>query len=333
MRLSCNERLRVLVTGASGFYGAHFAKLCLDKGHEVYSIRHLSRPYDTASLLGITDKITWANGDICNSDLISKLMVVWDIQAVAHFAALSLVRVGTLITKPIFEVNVGGTVALLDAAANLATKQRLHFLQVSTDKVYGNIGDRPYTEDMILNGSSIYETSKIAAEQVCRAYRSHKLVPNLVVSRSCNIVGPGDVSWRLVPNTVRQFITNVPAKVYTHGQFVREYIHVDDAVEAQYQLLLRADEYAGQAFNIGSGHLRTQEEIINHIHSTHYPNGQIVQVEPPSHHFIEISYQQMDCTKIKQSLGWKPARSLESAISDTVDFWERNKKIAPRSLL
>jgi nucleoside-diphosphate-sugar epimerase len=325
--------MRVLVTGATGAYGAHFAKLCLDRGHDVFSIRHRQRPHDTAALLEISNRITWATGDIRDSRFLSLLLAENDIQAVAHFAAKPLVRTSTLVAEPIFSVNAGGTVALLDAVKEVAARRRVHFLMVSTDKVYGDAGDRPYVEDTPLLGSSIYEASKVAAEAACRAYRAHGLVPHLVVSRSCNVIAAADMNWRLVPNTIRQFLCDAPAKVYTRGQYVREYMHVEDAVEAQYLLMMRADEYAGQAFNIGSGEQFTQEQVIDLIRREHFPDGQVLRVEPPGHHFVEIAYQRLDTSKIQRALGWSPKRSFAQAVADVVGWWKSRRELAPWSLL
>ncbi len=325
--------MRILVTGATGPYGAHFARYCITKGHEVFSIRSRERPRDSASLLGISDKITWTKGDIRDSRFLALVIAENDIQAVAHFAAKPLVRVGALIAEPIFDVNTAGTVALLEAVKQVTAKRKVLFLYVSTDKAYGNAGDVPYTEDTPLLGSSVYEASKVAAEVACRAYQSHGLVPHLVVSRSCNVVSLVDLNWRLIPNTVRQFLSDVPAKIYSKGQYVREYMHVEDAVEAQYLLMLRADEYAGQSFNIGSGEQRTQEDVIEHIHKVHFPNGQVMRIDPPDHHFVEISYQRLDTTKIRKALGWTPSRTFESAVADVVGWWREHQTLAPWSLL
>jgi len=322
-----------LVTGATGPYGAHFAKLCLSKGHDVISIQHTRRPHDSATLLGIADKITWVTGDIRDSGFLSLVLAEHDVQAVAHFAAKPLVRVGTLVAEPIFSINTMGTVALLDAVKQVAAKRKVLFLYVGTDKQYGNAGDIPYTEDMPLLGSSIYEASKVAADVACRSYHAHGLVPHLVISRSCNVVAPADLNWRLISNTTRQFLCNVPAKIYTNGQYVREYMSCLDAVEAQYLLLMRADEYAGQAFNIGSGDQRTQEQVIEHIHENHFPEGQVTRIDPPDHHFVEISYQRLDTTKIRKALGWAPKYTFEQAVADVVGWWREHKELAPWSLL
>ena len=334
MRISKNERLRIFCTGASGPYGAHFSRLALERGHEVISLRHDHKPYDSALLLGIRDKVTWVQGDIRDKKLLSEIMARYEPQAVAHFAAVPLVRTSTISVEPLFSVNVAGTVALLEAVKEqVAAKRRVHFLYVGTDKEYGDAGDTPYTEETPLLGWSAYEASKIAADVMCRSYQKHGFVPDLVVSRSCNVIAAGDTNWRLVGNSVRQCLSDVPMRVYTKGQWVREYLAVEDAVEAQLELLIRADEYRGQAFNIGSGIQKTQEEVIYHIRDTHFPKAQTMRIDPPDHHFVEIAYQRLECSKIRKTLGWKPKRTFEKAIVSVVEFWREHQSIAPWSQL
>lgn len=334
MRPSTSESLRIFVSGATGPYGAHFAKLCLEKGHQVFSLEHNRRPNDSASLLGIKDKITWTSGDIRDANYLAYALASWEIQAVAHFAALPLVRTGTLIAEPVFSINTMGTVALLDAVKQIVHGGRkMLFLMVSTDKVYGYAGDVPYTEETPLKGAGIYEASKVAAEAACRAYQAQGLVPDLVISRSCNVIATCDLAWRLVSNTARAFVTGHQGKVYTRGQYIREFAHVTDSVSAQLQLLLRADEYAGQAFNIGTGTSRTQEEVITHIRDVHFPEGQIIRVDPPSFSKIEIPYQLLDSTKARRELGWAPKHTFEEAVADVVAWWREHKDLAPWSLL
>ena len=333
MRPSKTEKLRIFVTGATGPYGAHFAQKCLEEGHEVFSLEHYRRPSDSASLLGIRDKITWVNGDIRDGSLLQKCMADWNVQAVAHFAALPLVKTGMVIAEPIFDINTMGTVRVLDAAkALIRGGQNLNFLYVSTDKALGYAGDRPYTEDMVRKPEGLYEASKAAGELACESYRAQGHVPNLVISRSCNVVAEADMNWRLIPNTIRQFLCNVPAKIYTKGQYQREFIDVKDAVNAQYTLLLRADEKP-ELFHIGSGHQWTQEEAITYIHQTHFPDGTINRVDPPGFHRIEIPYQRLDSTKLREVHGWKEENTVEKAVDRVVGWWRERSELAPWSQL
>src|SRR3990167_4294614 len=101
VRPSVRERLRLLVTGATGPYGAHFAQYALRLGHEVFSVEHNRRTNDSASLLGIKNDISWSTGDIRDSRFLTALIADWEIQCVVHFAALPLVKTGLVIAEPI----------------------------------------------------------------------------------------------------------------------------------------------------------------------------------------------------------------------------------------
>ncbi len=334
MRPSPSERLRVFVSGCSGVFGSHFAKHLLDQGHEVFSIRRTERPNNSAKLLGIEDKINWMRGDIRDSALLKELLATWDIQHVAHFAALPIVRTGTLIAEPIFSTNVMGTVAVLEAVKSMvAGGRKVHMLYVSTDKALGYAGDRPYTEDMPLKGEGLYEASKAMGEMACRSFHAQGYIPHLVVTRSCNVIATADLHWRLLPCSVRTFMTDKPARVFTQGQYIREFIAVEDAVRAQWMCLLRADETPGETFHIGSGKQAAQEEVITHIRDNHFPEGIITRVDPPSYHRIEIPYQTLDSSKIRERHGWKPEVSFEDAVANLVAWWKQHENLAPWSML
>jgi len=323
--------MRILITGAAGVYGAHLARLCLDRGDEVFSLRHSDRPNDCASLLGVRDKITWVRGNMLDGELLLQALASWNIQAFVHAAALPIVSTAPSMLRAVWSTNVDGTVAALEAVRQY--KPDMLFLYISTDKAIGTQGDRPYTEDMAPRPEAPYDASKYAAEVACRSYQKMGYVPNLVVTRSCNIIAPGDLNFRLVSNTIRQFMCHVPAKVYSRGQFVREFIAVEDAVEAQLLCLLRADETPGETFHIGSGTQLTQEEVIEYVRATHFPAGHVILVEPPPYSKIEIPYQALDSTKIRQRHGWAPKLSVFQAIDRVAAWWKERPQLAPWSLL
>lgn len=331
MRPSTRERMRVLVTGATGPYGAHFAAHCLGLGHEVFSVRRTRRPHDAASLLGITDRISWVDGDVRDRQLVEHCLADWRIQAVAHFAALPIVSTAPAMLRALWSVNVDGALSMLEALHRAAPGAL--FLYASTDKALGHAGSIPYTEDMHALAVAPYDASKAAAEVACRSYQAMGYVPNLVVTRSCNIVASADMNWRLIPNTIRQFLCDVPAKVYTSGQWVREFVAVEDAVAAQYLCMMRADETPGEVFHIGSGHQWTQEQAIEHIREVHFPRGQVARVQPPAHHKIEIPYQTLDSSKVRRVHGWAPRSTVPEAVARLVEWWRSHIGLAAWSQL
>ena len=319
------------MTGATGPYGAHFAKFCLDQGHEVFSIRRSRRPHDAASLLGLTDQISWIDGDIRDRELLEHCLADWRVQAAAHFAALPIVSTAPYMLQALWAVNVDGTLALLDAIHHV--NPEILTLFVSTDKALGHAGDTPYTEEMRAVPTAPYDTSKGVAEAICRSYQAMGYIRNLAITRSCNIIASGDLNWRLIPNTIRQFLSHVPAKVYTKGQWVREFIAVEDAVEAQFLCLLRADEKPGETFHIGSGFQWTQEQAIGYIRENHFPAGVVIRVEPPPHHKIEIPYQRLDCSKIEKQYGWRAKVPVPTAVDNLVAWWREHANLASWSML
>lgn len=207
------------------------------------------------------------------------------------------------------------------------------FLFISTDKALGAQGDRPYTEDMAPKPVAPYDASKFAAEVAVKSYQAMGYTKNACITRSCNIIATADLNFRLVSNTIRQFMCGVPAKVYSRGQLVREYVAVEDAVEAQLMCLLRADETPGEIFHIGSGSRLTQEEVIEYIHDKHFPDGHIIRIEPPPYSNIEIVYQALDSTKIRERHGWVPRLSPFEAIDRVTAWWKERPQLAPWSLL
>src|SRR6185369_6924669 len=172
--------MRILVTGASGPFGAHFAKLCLRRGHEVIGLRSpRSNAPNSAQLLGIGSvHFHWLAGEIdhCSNwgSPVDACLEEEEIDAVAHFAAQTTVTGSTT-----FSVNTTGTVALLDAVK--ARRPSAKFLYVGTDKEYGYHPERSrYDESTPLSGRGLYAASKVAADVACRAYQHAGLVSNLV---------------------------------------------------------------------------------------------------------------------------------------------------------
>src|SRR6266566_8743217 len=129
--------VRTLVTGASGFIGAHMARRLLSLGHEVVSISHDRVPMSTARLLDIQDKVTWCDGDIRDEQLIKRILGDYSIDQIYHFAALPIVEMGMRSCRPMFEVNFMGTLSILEAMREATVSGKdIGLLYVATDKFY-----------------------------------------------------------------------------------------------------------------------------------------------------------------------------------------------------
>lgn len=326
----------ILVTGANGAFGAHCAKRLLNDGFDVVSIEHDQHPYDTASLIGIRDKIVWVRGSILDERLCKRLIADYCVDAIYHFAALPLVQVATRTTVPVFQTNFMGTVHLLEAVKeNHWAGKPIRFIHVSTDKVYGSAGPKPYTEDMPLNGLAIYDSSKAAADLVVRTYAACGFAPQVVVARSCNVLCQGDLNLgRVLPRTIIPAMRGDSPVLY-RTEYLREFMFVEDAVDALITLDngLRDehDRIHGQAFNIGSGEQRTLDQTVTEI-LKHFPTVSPTWTIPPAISRVEIPFQKLDTTKIKSALNWKAATNFETTVKILVDWWRNNWEYLPTAI-
>ncbi len=311
---------RILVTGASGFVGGHLAKHLLDRGHPIVSISHDSVRVNTSALLGIEEKIDWAYGDITNYDFVKRVVADYEVEQIYHLAALPIVRVGHRTTIPVFDVNIMGSIALFEAAKEQhLSGYPISVLYVATDKVYGDAGPRPYKEQDPLNGLGIYESSKACSDLIARSYHRNFGV-TIVVARPCNIFGTADLNSRLIPNSVRRCLLGLSPIVYEGISYVREFIYSTDACEAMISLMGRAHEFAGDAFNIGSGFHFNQEEIMTEI-LKRFPNIKREYRRPQPYMLNEIPYQRLDSTKIEHAIGWKAKVSFEDGLDEVIAWW------------
>jgi len=318
--------MRILVTGANGIYGASMSKKLLNEGHEVISIMHDRRPFAVASLLNIESSISWAHGDVLDYNFLTRVIADYEIDTIYHFAAMPIVKRCPDAPLPVYLTNVIGTCNILEAAKHRDCK----VLYMSTDKVYGYAGEKPYEEDFPLMGLGVYDSSKASADLITRAYH-YTYGLRTIVARSCNIFGPGDLNWRIIPNTIRRCLLKKPPVIFRGIEHTREYIFVDDAVDALMFLMKHIDKTCGQAFNVGSGESISDEEVIRRIVSF-FPSIKPEIREPLPHMCKEIPYQKLSCSKIRK-LGWKSKTDFDTGLEKTIDWYREHKDILPPPLL
>jgi dTDP-glucose 4,6-dehydratase len=314
-----------LVTGGCGFIGSNF-------------IRYFLRSYPNDSLINV-DKLTYAGnlenlsdisqsphydfvkGDITDAprmeDLINR-----GVDAIINFAAES--HVDRSIEDPgvFIKTNVFGTFVLLEAARKVFPKQRIRFVQISTDEVYGSLGEMgAFTEETHLAPNSPYSASKTAADMLVRAYHRTYGLPAIIL-RSSNNFGPYQFPEKLIPLMISNAVEDKELPIYGDGMHIRDWIYVEDYCRALDVVLGHGRE--GEVYNIGGRNERPNlvvaQTILSRLGRSH---SQIRFVTDRPGHDRRYA---IDFSKIERELGWKPVISFEEGIGRTIEWYLNHRE-------
>ncbi|HXK38348.1 MAG TPA: NAD-dependent epimerase/dehydratase family protein [Candidatus Paceibacterota bacterium] len=353
---------RVLVTGADGFVAANLIKKLLGLGAVVVgTVRH-NRPIKTLELLDEGEEKS-SSPDIEFNDLLDfaatrRICDRHQIDTIFHLAAISIVSNAANSPISTIENNVETTLNLLEVAR---TNNIPRVVIVSTDKVYGDHANDteetlPYREHYALRGLDVYSSSKVAADMIAQTYAYQYKLP-VMITRACNIYGPGDLNFtRLIPRTIMRLMEGKAPVINIGNEHVlREYIYVDDVVDAYLLLAEKTNEYYGQnlenmpssgaktygwsAFNIGNYDKKDLAEVkkCDRIQSVTdiiaLLGARIKKIEPviipKPVNFIEIPDQYADASKIRQ-LGFSPKTTMSDGIAKTVAWYTKHQEqLAP----
>ena len=324
--------MRVLVTGGAGFIGSEYVRqrLRADPAARVTVLDKLTYSGVEANLASVAKAPGYAfvRGDICDPDVVDQVMAGQD--AVVHFAAESHVDRSIEGAGPFVRTNVLGTQVLLDAALRHGVGR---FVQVSTDEVYGSIGEGSWTESHPLAPNSPYSASKAGADLLALAHhRTHGL--DVVVTRCTNNYGPYQFPEKVVPLFVTHLLDGKPVPLYGDGRNVRDWLHVSDHCRG-IDLVLRGGR-AGEVYHIGGG-----VELSNHkltgllLDALGADWDRVEHVPDRKGHDLRYS---LDDSRIREELGYAPQTPLTEGLADTVawyrahrSWWEPLKdRAAPR---
>ncbi len=310
----------ILVTGGAGFIGANF-------------IRYMLQTYDDIKIVNL-DKLTYAGnlenlrsverderytffqGDIADRSLVLDIISRQKYYAIVNFAAET--HVDRSINRPedFLHTDVYGTFTLLEIARLKGIEK---FIQISTDEVYGPVLHGSKSEDSPLLPSSPYSASKGSADLLCHAYYvTYGL--QVMVTRAANNYGPYQYPEKLIPLFITNLMENQPVPIYGDGHQVREWLHVEDHCRAIDRVLQKGK--AGKCYNIGG---YTEEKNISIakllLQILKKPDHLLKFVEDRPGHDFRYS---IDSTKI-QELGWEPHISLQEGLTQTVNWYKKNK--------
>lgn len=312
------EGRRAFVTGATGLLGSWLCDELVARGADVVCLVRDWVPGTHFARAGLQGRVTIVHGDLDDHPLLLRALNEHEIDSVFHLGAQTIVGVASRNPLSTFEANVRGTWNLLEAA-RLCGPRIARVIVASSDKAYGEQDVLPYTEATPLQGKFPYDVSKSCADLIALSYFHTYAVP-VAITRCGNLFGGGDLNFnRLVPGTIRSALRGESPIIRSNGLYVREYFYVRDAVDAYLALADRVPEFAGHAFNFGSGETLTVLDMVSRILDVMDATAIAPTVLNQAVH--EIPEQALDCRKAARVLGWTPRHRVEAGLRETVAWY------------
>ena len=314
-----NQR-RVLVTGATGMVGSWVTRELVNRNSFVVAMVADTDPNSELIRSGVINQVTVVNGRLENYDDVERSINNHEIDTVIHLGAQPIVGAADRAPRHTFESNIQGTWNILDACRMLNPLVK-RIVVASSDKAYGSQPVLPYTEDMSLSGDHPYEVSKSCTDLISTTYARTYGLP-VTIARCGNIYGGGDLNWnRIVPGMFKAFIRNEVPVFRSDGTFIRDYLHVDDIVNAYLTLADRSDDpdLAGEAFNFSDESPITVMQIfeaMRDVAGTPYIEPEILNAAQ-----AEIKDQYLDASKARNVLGWNASLSLHDGLTKTYEWY------------
>lgn len=314
--------MKLLVTGGAGFIGSNFVHYMLREHADVEIVN-----VDLLTYAGNMDNLRPVAGDarhrFVRADVADRAamepLFAEGIDAVVHFAAESHVDRSIADPAVFVRTNVLGTQTLLDLALQYRVGK---FVQISTDEVYGTLGDTGYfTETSPLAPNSPYSASKAGADLLVRAYHETYGL-NVNITRCSNNYGPYQFPEKLIPLMIMNALEDKPLPVYGDGLHVRDWLHVEDHCRAV-DLVLRHGR-PGEVYNIGGNNERTNLDVVRTIlRELGKPESLITFVPDRPGHDRRYA---IDAAKIRGELGWAPRYDFATGIRETIRWYVANRQ-------
>ena len=309
----------VLITGINGFVASSLAKRLVDEGATVVGMLKDISSFSNLDELGIADKVNITFGDISDYQTVRTAVNKNEVDVCFHLAAMSTVRICSRDPMVAFRTNVQGTWNVLEACRTSKTVRSI--VVASTDKCYGVPERLPYKEGDVLNGLATYDATKACTDIVARSFAYNYNMP-ISVTRCCNIYGPGDLNLsRIIPNTIRRVIGGKAAMLWSDSAaMVREFVYIDDVVDAYVKLAEHIDITKGKAYNVGTLEYLKVEDFVKKLFECMGREPDI-EIKERDAEFKEIPEQYLDSTRIQNDVGWEPKYALDTGLKKTVDWY------------
>ena len=334
-----------LVTGGAGFIGGNFVLEAVASGVRIVNLDALTYAgnLDTLSSLEDNPDHVFVHGDIGDRALVARLLAEHRPDAVVNFAAESHVDRSIDGPAAFVQTNVVGTLSLLEAVRDYwkalegEARDAFRFLHVSTDEVYGTLGETGlFTETTPYAPNSPYSASKAASDHLVRAFHHTYGLPVLTTNCSNNY-GPYHFPEKLIPLVIAKALAGEPLPVYGDGKQVRDWLFVTDHCEAIRTVLAKGR--VGETYNVGGNAEKQNIEVVKTIcalldqrrprEDGKPRESQIAFVADRPGHDRRYA---IDASKLRDELGWEPRYSFERGIAETVDWYLANQSWVQRVL-
>ena len=309
------------VTGASGFVGAHVARMLVEGGARVVCLQRDAVRANSLDLFDLRRRVTVINGSVEDFALMERILNEYEIDAVFHLAAQAIVGAANRSPLSTLEANIRGTYLLLEACRISSGVKRV--VVASSDKAYGSHEHLPYTEEDALLGLFPYDASKACADILARSF-AHTYKTPIAVSRFANIYGPGDMNLsRIIPGTILSALRDEPPIIRSDGTPVREFVYVDDVARGYLLLAEKIESVIGEAFNFGAGEPAQMLDLVRRIIRL---AGKTLEPRVMLQRKIEneIDAQYLSADKAEARLGWRAEISLDEGLRQTIDWYRKH---------
>ena len=337
-----NFKKTILVTGGAGFIGSHVVRRFVNK-YPTYHIVNLDALTYAGNLDNLrdiedADNYTFEKGDIVDALFINALFDKYQFTGVIHLAAES--HVDRSISDPMsfINTNIIGTVNLLNAARsiwkNVENTEGVRFHHVSTDEVYGSLGDEGFfTETTAYDPRSPYSASKASSDHLVNAYHHTYNLPT-VLSNCSNNYGPNHFPEKLIPLIINNILTNKALPIYGDGKYTRDWLWVKDHASAIDTIF--HDGRVGESYNIGGNNEWKNIDLVHKLcdimdQKLGRPEGTARELitfvkDRPGH---DRRYA-IDASKLQNELGWTPSISFDEGFKETIDWYLTHKEWVER---
>jgi dTDP-glucose 4,6-dehydratase len=356
MERNASEMQSILVTGGCGFIGSNFVRLALQEMPEcrLINLDKLTYAGNPKNLEDVAadPRYKFVRGDICDAALAAKIFAEEGIDTVVHFAAESHVDRSISGPAEFIQTNIVGTFTLLEAArqawlnrdagrgtrdeestgvsTSRVPRSAFRFLHVSTDEVYGSLGDTGFfTETTPFDPRSPYSASKASSDHLVSAYFHTYGLPTLITNCSNNY-GPYHFPEKLIPLIINNALNGKELPVYGDGKNVRDWLYVGDHCQAILTVLQRGR--VGETYNVGGNNEKQNLEVVQTVCDLLDARVGLLEGERPRRSLIRFVKDRpghdrryaIDAGKIRSELGWEPSVTFEEGIRRTIDWYLRN---------